>query len=85
MIDLSAKKEKLLQHVRNDDFFSGGVLANEIPFYIFDYDSKDELALRHLTSEFDKELKNKWHNVLHINLYELVIELLTEKFWPRNT
>ncbi len=76
------KKEILLKYAKNDDFFAWWILANEIPFYIFDYDPRDELQVRKLASDFWKELENKWRNVCHINLYELIIDILTEKFWP---
>jgi len=48
--------------------------ANEIPFFIFDYDPKDELLVRDET----KKLKKANPNIQEFDLFDMVVELLTE-------
>ena len=49
--------------------------ANELPFFIFDYDPKDELLVR---SEVEKLKKNN-QNIQEFDLFEIVVKLLKEE------
>lgn len=49
--------------------------ANEIPFFIFDYDPKDELLVRDET----KKLKKANPNIQEFDLFDMVVELLKEE------
>ena len=49
--------------------------ANELPFFIFDYDPKDELKVR---DEVEKLKKNN-PNIQGIDLFNVVVELLTQE------
>ena len=38
--------KELIKKVNSDEFFNNRGLANEVPFYIFDYNPKYELEIR---------------------------------------
>ena len=49
--------------------------ANDLRFYIFDYNPKDELMVRHEV----QKLKNKNPSIIVFDLYELMLEIITEE------
>lgn len=49
--------------------------ANEIPFFIFDYDPKDELLVRDET----KKLKKNNPNIQEFDLFNILVELLKKE------
>lgn len=49
--------------------------ANELPFFIFDYDPKEENKVR---GEVEKLIKNN-QNIQQIDLFNLIVELLTKE------
>ena len=49
--------------------------ANDLKFYIFDYNPKDELIIRR---EVEK-LKNKNPNIVEFDLYEMMIQIVEEE------
>ena len=71
------KKNELLQLAKEDYFFTNNSLQNNVPFYIFSYPPEEELKVRKLAEDFKTEIENRWHNSVNINLYEMILEILT--------
>lgn len=73
--------DKILPTILDQRFRENKGLGNEIGFYIFDYDPKDELTVR----DHIKFLKNKVNNDNHgirikeFDLYEIMLEILEDK------
>lgn len=73
--------DKILPRLQEKRFRENKGLGNEIGFYIFDYDSSDELIVR----EHIKFLKQKVNNenseiqIKEFDLYEIIIEILENK------
>ncbi len=68
--------KELIKKIKSDEFYNNRGLANEVPFYIFDYNPKYELEIRDflknkiLTSlEDDDRLK-----AVEIDIFELLLE-----------
>ena len=59
-------------------FLTGKGLANEINFWIFDYDSKDELAVRSYVKSFIKRTNRKQDDVRIkcFDLFDIMIDIL---------
>ena len=72
------KETELMELAKNDYFFKEKAIANWTPFFIFSYDPKEELRARELSQRFWEEVESKWHKSTHINLYELIMEILTD-------
>ena len=73
--------DKILNRLQEKRFRENKGLGNEIGFYIFDYDSSDEIIVR----EHIKFLKQKINNeeseikIKEFDLYEVILEILEEK------
>ena len=49
--------------------------ANEMKFYIFDYDPKDEETIRKSITK----MKNNNHNIVEFDLYEIMLQIIEEQ------
>ena len=49
--------------------------ANDLKFYIFDYNPKDELIIRKEV----KKLKNKNPDIIEFDLYEMMLQIVEEE------
>lgn len=66
----------LIKKIKSDEFYNNRGLANEVPFYIFDYNPKYELEIRDFVKnkllpslEDDNRLK-----AVEIDIFELLLE-----------
>ena len=50
--------------------------ANEMKFYIFDYDPKDEETIRKSITK----MKNNNHNIVEFDLYEIMLQIMRYLF-----
>ena len=71
------KANELVSLAKDDYFFWEHWMTNNVPFYIFSYPPKEELKARKLAEDFSKEIESKWHKSVNINLYEMILEILT--------
>lgn len=62
-------------------------LGNEIGFYIFDYDSKDEMLVREHISFLKQKLNTESSEIKikELDLYEIIIEILESKGYLQKT
>lgn len=73
--------DKILPILMDEKFRENKGLGNEIGFYIFDYDPKDEMIVR----EYISFLKNKVNNdstpfnIREFDLYDIMIEIIETK------
>lgn len=70
--------DKILEKIQSPAFLANKGLGNEIGFYIFDYDPRDELIVRehiaYLKSTLDSEPSNR--KVIEFDLFEMMLDLL---------
>lgn len=69
----------LLQLVSSERFIKMQGLNNEVPFFICPYPCKDTIAFSKMVNLLTKNLEQKEIVVLTINLYDLCIEMLTDR------
>lgn len=79
MENIANKFSHLFDVISSERFLSKESLGGEIPFFIAAYDSKQELEVNASTKRLVKKLGTSGVNVLEINLYDLVCEILEEK------
>ena len=69
--------KELIEKLKSEEFYKNRGLANEIPFYIFDYTPEKELSIRYkVTRELLPALEGTKLNAVEIDLFDLLIESL---------
>lgn len=78
MEKIDERLKQLKEKVASDEFYNNRGLANEVPFYIFDYDGKNELIIRDfIENDFIPEFElNERIKIINIDLYDLMLESL---------
>ncbi|MGM0214198.1 DUF1788 domain-containing protein [Enterococcus sp. AZ109] len=73
--------EKLDETIQKEDFLLNRGLGNEVGYYIFDYDPKDELAVREHMKELEGTFlgSEKNYEVKNFNLYTIMLNYLEER------
>lgn len=67
--------------VTDKNFRSNDGLGRDVPYYIFDYDAKDELIVTDYLSQFIRRInaQNLGFSIVEYDLYELILEYLESK------
>ena len=78
---LNHRLNQILPRITSPEFLSGSGIGNEIAFYIFDYDPKDELHVREHIVSLLEHIPRRLPalRVKHINLFDLVLEHLQSR------
>jgi len=78
---LGIRLEKLIDTLSNPDFLANRGIGNEIGFYIFAYDPKEEPVVANFIPRLKKRLAGPEFGlrVLEFNLYSLLLELLEKR------
>ena len=61
-MELGERLYKIWSRISDDDFLANKGVANEVRYYVFDYEPVDELIVR----DKIKQLKNKNLSLIHI-------------------
>jgi len=81
MAPIHRRLDQIIPKMREGKFIDGRGLGNEISFYVFDYDPKDELIVRdylkHIKKEFSYEGSDR--KVIEFDLYKMLLEEAKEK------
>lgn len=81
---LPQREEHLLQVLSSDRFRRMQGLGNEVPFFICPFDPAESVAMEHVRHRLMNNLKRRGVTVLHIDLYDLVVDLLKQRgVWDR--
>lgn len=80
MLTIRERLDLIIPKIRDEKFLQGRGLGNEISFYIFDYDPKDELLIRDYVKTIKKEFDKADSNVkiIEFDLYNLMLDLTKE-------
>ncbi|MBN2327414.1 MAG: DUF1788 domain-containing protein [Candidatus Omnitrophica bacterium] len=80
-MNIHKRLDKIFPVITNPAFLTNKGLGNEIGFYIFDYDPKDEILVRDHTRSLLHKLNSPSVRIktLEIDLYALVLEILDKK------
>src|SRR5690554_4551848 len=73
--------DRILPTILDKRFRENKGLGNEIGFYIFDYDPKDEMIVREYILFLKKKVNNDStpFNIREFDLYDIMIEILETK------
>jgi len=75
---MEQKFNKIYQLVSSDDFLSNLSTGGEIPFYLITYDVRQETDLSQSITLLTRRMQNDGKSTLVIDLYELMLNTLTE-------
>lgn len=80
-LPLNKRLEKITEIIKTEDFLEVKGVGNEILFYIFDYDPKEEMMVREYTKHIIKEFSRADSNrkVIEFDLYKMLIKFLKEE------
>ena len=80
MTQLSDRFDRFRKKIRDHAFQENRGLSNEVGFYIFDYDPKDELYVRNEVEDIahDSTTASIGANVQMFNLFDVVIDLIDQ-------
>ena len=81
MTNINARLDLIIPKIKEDKFIDGRGLGNEISFYVFDYEPKDELVVRQYIKQIKKEFNYEGTNrrIIDFDLYNMLIEITKEK------
>ncbi len=80
-MNIQEKLDMILPKIQDPVFLSNKGLGNEIGFYIFDYDPKDELYVRDHVHFLIQKLNSPSIDIktIEIDLYELILDILDKR------
>jgi hypothetical protein len=84
---LADRINKIQETIRNPDFLRNKGLGNEVGYYIFDYDPKDELLVRNHIKALRERFTTDQNlpDIHEFDLYEIIIELLQSRDYLKQT
>lgn len=75
--NIEIRFKELIEKLKSEEFYNNRGLANEIPFYIFDYLPEEELNIRYkVKNELLNSLENTKLKGIEIDLFDLLLESL---------
>ena len=80
-MEFNERLDKIWDRISDQDFLANRGVANEVRYYVFDYEPCDELIIRDKIKALRKQ--NNPHadgfQIIEFDLYEMVISILEEK------
>jgi len=78
---LTKRLDLIKPKILNESFRCGRGLANEINFWIFDYNAEDEMAVRSHIEYLEQSINSEYNHVriVHFDLFDMMVEALREK------
>lgn len=81
---ITTRFDHLYKLISSERFLKKQGLGNEVPFFICPYRPEEDVEMKRLERQLIKQLDQHGVSILHINLYDLSIELLKERgIWDR--
>jgi len=77
--EINQKFSDLFQKISTDDFLKMKNLSGEIPFHVFTFEPEDQLEIDKAVSGLMIKLKNKGIQILDLNLYDILMDLLNSE------
>lgn len=81
MSTINKRLDQIIPKIESEAFIQNKGLGNEIGFYIFDYDPRDELLVRDHIKHIKKEFNHSGsaRRVIEYDLYEILLEIARER------
>lgn len=80
-MEFNERLDKIWDRISNQDFLANRGVANEVRYYVFDYEPCDELIIRDKIKALKKQNNPDadGFQIIEFDLYEMVISILEEK------
>ena len=80
-MEFSERLDKIWDRISDEDFLANRGVANEVRYYVFDYEPCDELIIREKIKALKKQNNPEadGFRIIEYDLYEMVIQILEEK------
>jgi hypothetical protein len=80
-MEFKDKLDKIWDRISDEDFLANRGVANEVRYYVFDYEPCDELIMREKIKALKKQNNPEadGFQIIEYDLYEMVIGILEEK------
>ncbi len=80
-MELNERLDKIWDRISDKDFLANRGVANEVRYYVFDYEPCDELMIRDKIRSLKKQNNSEadGFQIIEYDLYEIVIQILEEK------
>ena len=81
MMEFNERLDKIWDRISDEDFLANRGVANEVRYYVFDYEPCDELIIREKIKALKKQSNPDadGFQIVEYDLYEMVIQILEEK------
>lgn len=80
-LNIYERLNKIIPKIEDETFIKGRGLGNEISFYVFDYDPKDELIVRdhieYIKKYFSRPTSER--KIIEFDLYKMMLDIANEK------
>lgn len=78
MMTIDERLAKIETKIADENFLENKGLGNEVGYYIFDYEAKDELIVREGVADLKKRINttNRGFKIAEFDLYNIIIEFL---------
>ncbi|MCI8658743.1 MAG: DUF1788 domain-containing protein [Lachnospiraceae bacterium] len=80
-MEFNERLDKIWDRISNKDFLANKGVANEVRYYVFDYEPCDELMIRDKIKALKKQNNPEadGFQIIEYDLYEMIIQILEEK------
>lgn len=80
-MEFNERLDKIWGRISDEDFLANRGVANEVRYYVFDYDPCDELIIRDKVEALKKKnnVDADGFQIVEYDLYEMIIEILEKK------
>lgn len=80
-MEFNERLDKIWDRISDEDFLANRGVANEVRYYVFDYEPCDELIIREKIKSLKKQNNPDadGFQIVEYDLYEMIIQILEEK------
>lgn len=80
-MEFNERLDKIWDRISDADFLANRGVANEVRYYVFDYEPCDELIIRNKVKNLKKQnnLESDGFQIVEYDLYDMIISILEEK------
>lgn len=80
-MEFNERLDKIWDRISDADFLANRGVANEVRYYVFEYEPNDELIMREKIKALKKQNNPEadGFTIIEFDLYEMIIEILKEK------
>jgi len=80
-MEFNERLDRIWNRISDEDFLANRGVANEVRYYVFDYEPCDEMIIREKIKALKKQNnpESDGFQIIEFDLYDMIIEILEEK------